>query len=819
MDAIDRRGFLRAAAAAGLIPLPSVLGGLEKLDGPMARVLAELGDSPLPPSPGDYPLRPVRFDRVDIRDTFWRPLMEVNRDVSLGYCFERFQPEEEFHFSKLIEAAGYMMRERPDPALEEEVDRHASALLAGIGSRIRRPEDSVRVSGHFLEAGVEYARATGKRSVLEAATELADQMDAVYGPGKASYISGHEGLKIGLVALYRATGDERFWRLAKFFADQRGLEDYPREGRQARHPEHNQDHAPVVEQKEAVGHCVCATFLYIAMTDLAALTGDEAYLNAVHRIWEDQTWHKTYVTGGIGSVRWHEKYGDAYELPNFSSWHETCASYGNAVWNHRLALLNRDARYADLMERILYNSILLGVSLEGDRFFYQNTLKDFGDYRRFEWINVACCPPNVIRMVASIGDYVYATEASTGGLYANLFVESDALVEAGGVPVRVRQETRYPWDGAVRFRVDPEGGTSSFPLHLRIPGWARNEAWQGELYRFVDEDGDRPTLRVNGAPIPLEIERGYAALERTWRPGDVVELDLPMPVRQVLTHDAVRDNRGRVALQRGPMVYCAEWPDNDGRVHNIVVPEGAGFDSEFRPDLLEGVQVVTGEVEAIQRDSRGETAPTTPHQLTAIPYYAWANRGMGEMAVWMAREPGTAWLPPSLPEPIARVTTSGGVEKVWTGYNDSHDALSSIHDGREPLNSADASYRFFRMRPPKGERAWLVYEFDTPTELSSSRTYFFADKRFCTLPDYWRLFYMEGDSWKPVEARNAYRVELDDWSEVEFYPVTTTAVRLEVEPSTVYWRGGASGPPAAMPIDEDVEWREFGLIEWQVGKV
>ena len=223
--------------------------------------------------------------------------------------------------------------------------------------------------------------------------------------------------------------------------------------------------------------------------------------------------------------------------------------------------------------------------------------------------------------------------------------------------------------------------------------------------------------------------------------------------------------------------------------------------------------------EALPGRPKHETVATAPHRLTAVPYYAWANRGMGEMAVWMAREPGRAWLPPSLPEPIARVTTSGGVEKVWTGYNDQNDALSAIHDGREPLSSSDASYRFFRMRPPKGERAWLVYEFEAPTELSYSRVYFYDDKRFCTLPDSWRLLYREGGVWRPVEARNPYRVELDDWSEVEFYPVTTTALRLEVEPSTVYWRGGASGPPAAMPIDEDVEWREFGLLEWQVGRI
>jgi hypothetical protein len=480
-----------------------------------------------------------------------------------------------------------------------------------------------------------------------------------------------------------------------------------------------------------------------------------------------------------------------------------------------LALLEKDGRYIDVMERVLYNALLVGVSLTGDRFFYQNPLKSFGDYTRFEWINVPCCPPNVVRMLASIGSYVYAVDPS-GALYVNLFVQGDADVDVGGVPVRVRQETRYPWDGNVRIAVEPSGEVG-FPLYVRIPGWARGEVMPGDLYRFEDADPEPPTLRLNGQAVPFDVERGYARLERTWRTGDQVELDLPMPVRRVVAREAVEDDRGRVALLRGPLVYCAEWPDNDGQALNIVVPDGASFGSEFRPDLLEGVQVIRGGVETIQEDSRGEAAPTAPHELTAIPYYAWANRGMGEMAVWMAREPGKAWLPPVPPGPVARVQTSGGVEKGWTGYNDQNDDLASIYDGREPLNSADQSHRFFRMRPPVGERAFVAYEFDAPTQVSSSKVYFFDDKRFCRLPDSWRLHYLDGEEWKPVTAQGGWRVERDAWSTVEFEPVVTTAMGLAVEPRTVSYKAGEIGPPAAMFIDEDIEWREFGLIEWQLG--
>ena len=818
---MDRRDFLRAAAAAGLVPLPAAFERVEGATGPEPCSSGEFDAPLLPPSAADYPLRPVRLDRVDIQDDFWRPRMDANREVSLHYCFERFG-DGGFSLSKLIEAAAYMLEERSDPELEAYVDTRIDGLLAGLGERIRTPQQSIHVSGHVLEAATAYADATGKSKLLDAVVSLADRMDSVYGPGKETYISGHQGLKIGLVSLYRATGDDRYWKLAKFFADERGRDDYPRTGEYALDRTYAQDHQPVVEQPEAVGHAVRATFLYVAMTDIAALSGDAAYKEAVHRIWEDQTHLKTYLTGGIGSTRFHEKYGEPHELPNLSAWNETCAAYGSAVWCHRLALLDRDASYVDVMERVLYNALLAGVSLRGDRFFYQNPLKSFGDYERFDWINVPCCPPNVIRMLASIGSYVYATDPSSGGLHVNLFTNSDARLDIGGVPVRVRQETRYPWDGRVRILIDPER-EAAFPLLVRIPGWARGEVMPGELYRFADDDPEPPTLRVSGRKLPggLEagytLERGYARIDRTWQPDDIVELDLPMPVRRVLAHEAIRDDRGRVALQRGPLVYCAEWPDNGGRALNIVVPDAATLGAEFRPDLLDGVQVIQGDVEAIREDSRGEDAPSVPHRLTAIPYYAWANRGMGEMAVWMAREPATAWLPPELPAPIAAVHTSGGVEKGWTGYNDQNDDLAAIHDGREPINSADQSHRFFRMRPPVGERAWLEYEFEAPVRVSSSRVYFFDDKRFCNLPESWRLLSREDGEWQPVSAEGSFSVEEDGWSTIEFEPLATRALRLEVEPRTVSYKAGQIGPPAAMFIDEDIEWREFGIIEWQFG--
>jgi DUF1680 family protein len=808
MKPMDRRTFIRTTAAAGLA---SAGGATSAASLDLASALASIRAVP---RFADYPVRPVTYDRVRITDPFWLPRIEANRNVSLDHCFTRFEQDSGFSVSKLVEGAAYMLDERPDARLQEYVDTRIEGLLASTERRIDDPLQAVRISGHFIEAACAWQRATGDRRMLDSAIRAADAMDSVYGPGKETYISGHEGLKIGLVALYRTTGDERYWRLARFFADQRGRDDYERTGEYAIDRTYAQDHLPVTRQFEAVGHCVRAMFLYIAMTDIAALGDDAAYVRAIDRLWDDVVQHKTYVTGGVGSIRFHEQFGAPYELPNLSAWNETCAAYGNVVWNHRLFLLNRDARYIDVMERVLYNALLVGVSLRGDRFFYQNPLKSFGDYDRFEWINVPCCPPNVVRLVASLGDYVYAT--ADHDLYVNLFMDNTADIEFDSGQVTLRQETRYPWDGAIRLHIE-QSDDAPFALNVRVPGWSRGSVMPGDLYAYTDAANPSVRLRVNGQPTQFVIENGYARLERTWRTGDVVDIEIPMPVRRVFARDEVLDDRGRVALERGPLVYCAEWPDNGGRALNIIVPDDTSFDSEFRDDILDGVQIVRGAVRALAETPAGNPASTVPHELIAVPYYAWANRGMGEMAVWLARDAERAWLPPPLPPGVARVRTSGGVEKSWTGYNDQNDDLAAIHDGRDPINSADQSHRFFRMRPPVGSPAWVDYEFQNARRVSSSRVYWFDDKRFCRLPDSWRVLYRDANGgWSPVATTGSYAVVRDGYSTIEFEPVTTTAVRLEIEPRTVHYAAGEIGPPAAMFLDDDVDWRELGIIEWRV---
>jgi len=767
-----------------------------------------VGNAQNAPAGRDYPVQAVPFADVDITDQFWAPKQEVNRTVSIQHCIQQAEQRGRNTIGGgILEGAGYMIAGRRDPAFEEYIKKRVDATVASMAGG--------RGGGPSPEAAVAYYEATKDRRLLDLALKAADAADAVYGPGKKGYISGHEGQKIGLIRLFRFTGEEKYWQLAKYFLDIRGQAEY-RQQASVEYPgelEYNQNHKPVVEQSEALGHCVRATYLYIPLTDIAALTGQPEYTKADAAIWQDVVARKMYVTGGIGSIRQQEKFGAPYELPNVSAWHETCASYGNVVWNHRLFLLHKDAKYVDTMERVLYNGFLAGVSLKGDRFFYQNVLMSFGNYERFDWINVPCCPPNVVRLMASIGSYIYARTGNE--IYVNLFVGSRAAVKLADNNVRITQETRYPWDGKVKVSVTPERA-GRFAMMVRIPGWAQNAPVPGDLYRYIDASGEKPTLSVNGTPAPLKLENGYVRLKRTWNAGDTIELTLPMPVRKIAAHDRVRDNRGRLALERGPLVYCLEWPDNGGGALHVIVPDKAALKGEYRPSLLNGVEVITGQAQALVRAQDGVSVRTTAHSLVAIPYYAWANRGMGEMTVWIARDSGTARIKPVLPDPVVRVDSFAGIEKAWTGYGDQNDDLCAVYDGADPLHSADESHLYFRMRPPEGKPAWIEYTFKAPVRISSSSVYFADDRRFCRLPASWRIVYKDGDEWKPVANKTPYTVDRDRFNEIAFQPVTTTAVRIEVEPQSILYKGGAAGPPAAMRISKDTIWREFGLIEWRV---
>jgi DUF1680 family protein len=776
------------------------------------------------PAPkADYPAKPVPFTDVHLTDAFWAPRLETNRTVTIPHNFKlgedtkrvkNFElaaaaqagakdlkfcttyPFDDSDVYKVIEAASYSLATHADPEMEKYID----GLVAKIAAA-QEPDGYLYTSrtiggpppqswlgkerwsnlymshelynlGHLYEAAAAHFQATGKKNLLAIATKSADLVAQEFGPGKRTNPPGHEEIEIGLVKLYRATGKTKYLDLAKFFIDARGKTEgripYGLEGRQELlYGQYAQDDKPFIEQTTAVGHAVRAGYLYAGAADVAALTGNQAYVAALDKIWADVVGTKLYITGGIGAAGAWEGYGPAYRLPNASAYAETCANIATFLWNSRMLRLELDAKYADVMERILYNGVLSGISLSGDKFFYPNPLTSYGQHERTPWFTCACCPPNVARILASVPGYFYA--ASGDRVYVNLFAQGTGKLRAGGTNIEIVQTTDYPWKGDVRIEVKPEKA-ADFTLAVRIPGWAMNRPVPSDLYTYPEAAEGAPALKVNGEAVEIMAEKGYAVIRRTWKAGDSVELSLPMPVRRVTANEAVEEDRGRVAVERGPLVYCAEWPDNDGRVSNLVLPDGATLAAEARPDLLNGVVVIKGEAEALS-EKAGKIV-SEKKAVTLIPYYAWANRGKGEMTVWLARNPAKARIArePGL-SAKAKVTAS---EKAVNPRR--------VNDQFEPEGSDDAA-SYMHWWPKKGTLEWIEYAFEAPVRLSESSVYWFDDTGGgeCRVPASWRILYKSGASWLPVKAAGGYGVVKDAWNTAKFAPVRTMALRLEVQ--------------------------------------
>jgi len=641
----------------------------------------------------DYPYVPVPFSQVQVDDEFWAPRIETNRTVTIPFAFRKNEETgrmDNFRIAaglmkgtyqgkryndtdvyKVIEGAAYSLRQHPDPNLEKYIDG-----LIEIIAKAQEPDGYLYTTrtcdpnhpapgagptrwsllavshemynvGHMYEATVAYFQASGKRELLDVAIENADLLDRTFGPGPGQRAGtpGHQEVEIGLVKLYRVTGGKKYLRLAQYFLDVRGriegfMPHYPADSPWSVYndPVQVQAHKPILEQDEAVGHAVRAAYMFSGIADVAALTGNETYVKAIDRLWDDVVGRKIYITGGIGALHSHESFGKAYELPNLTAYNETCAAIGNVLWNHRLFLLHGDAKYLDVLERTAYNGLISGVSLSGDLFFYPNPLSSDGEFRfnqgsteRSPWFEVACCPGNVARFLPSFPGYIYACRGDT--LYVNLFVAGRGKVDLAGREVTVRQQTRYPWEGLIRIVLEPDANRE-FSVAIRIPGWARNEAMPGGLYRFLDRSDAQPTLKINGKETTRDIEDGFMHIRRLWTAGDTIELNLPMPIRGIVADERVQANRGRVALQRGPLLYCAEWCDQPGkRVANLLLADDVPLETRWRSDLPGGLMAITGRVRALQGDGT-----LREQDFTAIPYYAWAHRGPGEMAVWLARD-------------------------------------------------------------------------------------------------------------------------------------------------------------------------------------
>jgi DUF1680 family protein len=624
----------------------------------------------------DYNITPVPFNEVQVRDGFWTPRLEINRTVTIPYCFEKCEEtdrisnfekaaglkqgkHEGIYFNdsdvyKVMEGAAYSLQVHPDTMMRLYLDK-LIAIMAGAqwedgylytfySLPQRQPEmrwTNVKdrheqyCMGHMLEAAVAHYQVTGDKTFLTIATRCADYLGRVFGPGQRTDPPGHEEIEIGLCKLYRATGAGKYLDLAKFFLDQRGRTgNRGPKGDGRLYGEYAQDHLPVVEQTQAVGHSVRAMYLYTGMADVAALTGNMEYIKAIDTIWTDVVGSKLYVTGGIGASGGNEGFGGRYELPNLTAYCETCASFANIFWNQRMFLMHGDAKYIDVLERTLYNAALSGISMQGDRFFYPNPLESTGGNERSPWFGCACCPSNVARFIPSVPGYAYACRGDD--LYVNLFLGGEASIQTASNKVTLKQQTEYPWEGAVKITVEPEKN-GTFAIHIRIPGWARNEPVPSDLYKFVDSVSDKPAVKVNGKRVTPSMDKGFALIERQWQKGDTIELSLPMPVRRVIAHPEVKADRGKVALQRGPLVFCLEGPDNDGNVANLVIPDEARVKAEYRPALLNGATVLTGNAQVAERTTEGGMIAAGMGRFTAIPYYAWAHRGRAPMTVWVAR--------------------------------------------------------------------------------------------------------------------------------------------------------------------------------------
>jgi DUF1680 family protein len=778
-----------------------------------------LGGSCATKPPSDYPITAVPLTAVKLTQGFWAQRQQTDVAVTIAHemkeCedtgriknFElaaaalkgakdgKFASRYAFDDSdvyKVIEAAAYALMLKPNPELEDALDVWIAKIAAAqepdgylYTARTINPANPPRMSGkerwvnlqdshelyvlgHMYEAAVAHFEATGKRNFLDIALKSADFIVKTFGPGKdqLKLVPGHEEVELGLVKLYRLTGKKKYYDLAKFFIDQRG-----NSAGHKLYGTYAQDHKPVLEQDEAVGHAVRAAYLYSGVTDIAALSGETRYMAALDKIWDDVVSKKLYLTGGIGAAGGIEGFGPAYELANATGYAETCATIAYALWNWRMALYHGDGKYMDLFERAAYNAFLSGSGMSGDLFFYPNPLASSGRAERTPWFSCACCPPNVARFIAQLGGFIYGVEGDK--VYVNLYAQGTGNVKAAGKKIALEQTTDYPWSGDIKIKVAPEApaAAGTFTLMVRIPGWALGQPLPSDLYRYAEPPAEKPVVKVNGEAVALNLEKGYVPVAREWKTGDTVEISLPMPVHRVIANEKIKDDVGRVAVERGPIVYCAEWTDNDGHVSNLTLDDKAALAAEPRPEILNGVTVVTGEGMAYRYKSGAVVSEK--RKVTLIPYYAWAHRGRGEMTVWLAREKDKARI---LPEPTLASTSKVRCSPGGQG-------VEAIHDLFEPADSNDHAHGYLHWWPKKGTAEWVEMDFGKPVTVSETSVYWFDDtgEGECRVPASWKAFYQAGEKWVPLKSADAIGVAKDKYNTIRFAPVRTTGLRLEVQ--------------------------------------
>lgn len=781
-------------------------------------------------------LKPAVFNEVTLEDRFWLPRLEQQKEVLVPFALDKTKPAvenlqrtanylkgipDELPFThrfvasdlyKVMEGAAYLLQLERDPELEKEMDRiidiiagaqqedgynyesHITGVakndLNGMGEK---PYSFVVHShelynmGHMYEAAIAYYQATGKQKWLKVAEANARHINRVFFEGDPNYndgkpvnqAPGHQEIELALVKLFRTTGDSLYLNMAKRFIDIRGVTYRPR-GEGTMSPEYAQQHLPVREQTKAVGHAVRATYLYAGMADVSVYTGDESLRPSLDSIWHNIVDTRMHLTGGLGAVHGIEGFGPEYELPNKEAFDETCAAVGNVLFNHRMFLMEKDAKYMDVAEVALLNNVLAGVNLEGNRFFYLNPLEadgitpfNHGMRGRSPWFGTACCPSNLARLIPQVPGMMYAT--THNDIYCSLYAGGSTTLTLDQGDVHLKQITDYPLSEQITWEVTPEKDNIRFSMHLRIPTWTGNQFVPGELYDYINENSSAWKVTVNGRKVRGKVRKGFFEINRRWKKGDLLELTLPMPLRFSKSIDRVEANIGRVALTRGPLVYCAEGVDNNNRLPNLFIPD---IDVPVRTDsfnegLMGGIPKIT--LAAREKDA----TETREVNLTLLPYYAWNNRGDGSMMVWFPESE-------KVQEYVdMHLVLHGKFKALDASYTNPADNLVAAADNDVPSSSDDSSFNRWTSWGEQGKKQWITITLEKPTDIQSFSVYWFDDSKGVKVPKEWSLEYEQGGSWHPfpLYLTDAYNLFRDQFNMVHpGQEVITERIRLQMTP-------------------------------------
>lgn len=783
------------------------------------------------------PLQDIPFDLVTLDDSFWLPRLEIEKKVLIPLAFERTQSAVDYlqaaadvlagrHLDnpprpdrygisdlfKVMEGASYLLSLHRDPSLEAKMDHIIDVIgasqtpdgyiypahIIGNGAQDRdmgpAPYSHETHShelynvGHLYEAGVAYFRATGKGKLLDICEKNARHVNRVFFVGDPKYnggkpvnqAPGHEEIELALVKLYEQTHNPLYLEMSKKFLEIRGVTHRP-DGAGVMAPEYAQQQAPVLEQTEAVGHAVRATYLYSGMADVGRLTNDSRYGAALDKIWHNIVDTRMHITGGLGAIHGIEGFGPEYALPNADAYNETCAAVGNVFFNNRMFLNLRDAKYLDVAEAALYNNVLAGVSFSGDRFYYVNPLEvrgataiNQGSARRAEWFRTACCPTNLSRLLPQISGMIYAT--GDNDIYVAFYIGSATTLDLGGTKVGLKQKTEYPFDGHVQLDISP-ATPKAFALRLRIPTWTGDSFVPGSLYPFASRGVNPPfTLTVNGRPATAKMEKGFAIIQRTWNPGDKVQLNLAMPVRFARCDERVKENIGRVAVTRGPLVYCAEQVDSKGDVLNDFLPQlpQSAAIQVTRKTIVPGAEVPAVSLPARQMEAAEKS---TPAQLTLVPYYAWSNRDIGSMQVWFPTS--------SKDVEFSRGIAGSPFKSISASHTNPADSVEAMIDAMAAKGSNDSSIPRWTSWDHRGEPQTVEAQFREPTPIRSIGVYWYDDGGGVQLPEDWSVELRVGETWMPLDlyVTDAYQVRKDQLNIVHpSTPITAEALRVRMTP-------------------------------------